>query len=308
MKSKKQLSNLNKKVQSKKRNKNLTGGAGEPIKDMEGKYLFLDVDKTLVNKNVCHYRSESIKQDLSYYEKQEDYKKLIELLTEFKARGGKAHIITRCIKEINMIGETNEKGETSYHTYFEAIVEQLNKDGGKDSVISADSIDPTNDDSNLSTKTSNVSTGGTVWAFAKSIVMYYLFRNLVLNGENLELANFILIDDDMGNGQVAADFGFTNYTTGKSVGLKMTNNALKTILNQGSKRPKYTPVDETQFSQKEQRVFDTVLREFKFESIEDLETLILFVNKFAKKAQEKIPYPPPPVYRGKKTPPPPPVV
>jgi len=74
MKSKKQLSNLNKKVQSKKRNKNLTGGGRRPNKDMEGKYLFLDVDKTLVNKSVCHYRSE---QDLSYYEKQEDYTELI---------------------------------------------------------------------------------------------------------------------------------------------------------------------------------------------------------------------------------------
>ena len=301
MKSKKQLSNLNKKVQSKKRNKNLTGGGRRPNKDMEGKYLFLDVDKTLVNKSVCHYRSE---QDLSYYEKQEDYTELIDLLTEFKTRGGKAHIITRCIKEINMIGETNEKGETSYHTYFEAIVEQLNKDGGKDSVISADSIDPTNDDSNLSTKTSNVSTGGTVWAFAKSIVMYYLFRNLVLNGENLELADFILIDDDVGNGQAAADFGFTGYTEGNSIGLQRTNNALKTILNQGSKRHKHKTIKDT-FKKKEQRDFDTVQEAFEpIEDLENLERLVLF----AKKAQEKIPYPPPPVYRGKKTPPPPPVV
>lgn len=289
MKSKKQLSNLNKKVQSKKRNKNLTGGAGETIKDMKGKYLFLDVDETLVNESVCKRFKQNRDPILLKYINKPDYNLLIELLTEFKTRGGKAHIITRCIKEFNMMGETNEKGETSYHTYFEAIVEQLNKDGGKDSVISADSIDPTNDDSNLSTKTSNVSTGGTVWAFAKSIVMYYLFRNLVLNGENLELADFILIDDDERNGQVAADFGFTGYTTkGSSIGLPMTNNALKKILNQGRIR-KYTP-DETKFTQPTQR---TDAYEH-FKPIADRERLV----KFAKKAQEKIPYPPPPVYRG----------
>lgn len=294
MKSKKQLSNLNKKVQSKKRNKNLTGGAGEqePIKDMEGKYLFLDVDRTLVDKHVCLEYSNGpdtvkIKSILKKEKKNDNYTKLISLLTEFKARGGKAHIITRCKKEVNMMGETDGHGNTSYHPYFNEIVEQLNVDGNKDSVISADSTNPTRDDSFL--PTSGRSTNGTVWSYAKSIVMYYLFRNLVLKGENLKLADFILIDDDVGNGEVAADFGFTGYTKGVSVGLEMTNNALKTILNQGSKMPKHNPVDETQFSQKKQRR-DAYEH---FELINgELERLVLF----AKKAQEKIPYPP--VHRG----------
>lgn len=285
MKSKKQLSNLNKKVQSKKRNKNLTGGAGAgardspmPVLDMEGKYLFLDVDRTLVNRHVC-LPYEVAKRDriLDREKDTDDYKLLIELLKKFKARGGKAHIITRCEKEVNMIN-VNEEG-SPYHPYFKAIVEQLNGEGAKDSVISANH--------RLSTSPyGDRQIDKDYWSYAKSIVMYYLFRNLVLKGEKLQLSDFILIDDDVGNGQVAADFGFTGYTKGSStegssIGLPMTNNALKTILNEGRERPEYNPVDETKFTKKTQRrkAYE------RFKSIEDLERLI----NFAIEAQNKIP-------------------
>lgn len=283
MKSKKQLSNLNKKVQSKKRNKNLTGGAGGstiPVLDMEGKYLFLDVDRTLVNRHVCiepDPRDPGFRDRILDDEKEkENYNKLIELLTEFKARGGKAHIITRCEKEVNMM----EADKTSYHPYFNKIVEQLNGEGAKDSVISANDRLPTFPYGEEEQKNKDY------WSYAKSIVMYYLFRNLVLKGKKLKLSDFILIDDDVGNGQVAADFGFTGYTKGSStegnsIGLPMTNNALKTILNEGRESPEYNPVDETKFTKKTQRrkAYE------RFKSIEDLERLV----SFAIEAQNKIP-------------------
>ena len=277
MKSKKQLSNLNKKVQSKKRNKNLTGGAGGstiPVLDMEGKYLFLDVDQTLVNRHVCLRKTGLIGPILDREKQTANYRLLIELLKDFKARGGKAHIITRCKKEVNMMS----RGD-SYHPYFNEIVEQLNVDGNKDSVISANDRLPTSPYEQRQIDKD-------YWSYAKSIVMYYLFRNLVLKGENLKLDDFILIDDDKDNGQVAADFGFTGYTErsstgGSSTGLPMTNNALKTILNKGTVRPEYTPVDETKFTKTTQRrkAYE------RFKSIEDLERLI----NFAIEAQNKIP-------------------